>query len=406
MAYSFVASGFGQVILLVTGPMLARMYGPSVRGELSLLLLLAGITGAITAFGVPAACAYLLARGTDSHALWPTVRKLSGFQVIIISSSYLFLSLFIFRARLPSSLLALFAYGLVPVAGLFINYCISWALGLGKLKQYDRFRTLPTISYGLSVLVAYLLHLGPSGYIVAWSVGQALASLVLLGRTRPAWRQGSTAIGPVQLATVFKLGRKTALAVTSPVDILPVDQLVIAAFLSNRALGLYAVALSFASVSRLAGVTLSGHVFSGVARSGPGQPAAVRRAIRQSATLLAAVSVLLAAVVPYVLPLAFGTAFESAVRPAVLLALAGGAAAARRLNADLLRAIERPSVASKFEVVAFSLQLVFALSLSQFFGLNGIAAGMLMAGVISWLLSTRRLLALTEQSPDARKMAG
>jgi len=394
-AYSSLISIAGQAVLLVTGPLLARLYGPSQRGELALLILISSLLSAIVSFGIPAAASYLLARGVPSPELRPPLIRIFLMQCLILVA-LLAAALFLLSGRLRT-LHTQAAFLIVPVAGLAASYAISVALGVGALRRYNEIRLLPTLCYGLSVLTAFALRAAPSTFVILWAAGQ-LASFMaaawyLHAQHNQALANGArNGPGRYSVRSLLAMGRKTALAVTSPVDYFPVDQLLTAGLLSNEALGLYVVALSYSSACRLVGLTISGPLFAAVAAAKSHQVQRARKAAVISNLTVAAFAIPIIAAVPFTLRPVFGSAFAPAETPAILLVLGGAAAAARRLNADLLRALANPAKASRIEVEAFVLQAVLSVCFVFPFRLNGVAAAVLLSSGISYTRSLRWVL--------------
>jgi O-antigen/teichoic acid export membrane protein len=173
---------------------------------------------------------------------------------------------------------------------------------------------------------------------------------------------------------------------------LRLDQLLMAAFLSPQILGLYVVAVAWASAASPLLSAVGIVIFPRVASQ---SILAERiRVLTQGFHLAvlsgAGISILLAAVTPFALPLIFGKPFEQVIPASLILILASVISNINSVLGDGMRGFGRPAVVLVSECVGLVVTTVTLALLLESFGIIG-------AAISSFLGYSATLLALLVQ---------
>ena len=361
------------VCACITGPIMARALGVDGRGELAAILAVLTIAPWLLDVGLAQWVARERARGADRESLLgaalPVAIGASMFAVIgAIPLSHLiggdrpvvvtFLQVGLFAMPL--------AVALQTVSGL--------VLGEGRWNLYAGVRLVGSVA---PVLVIVALAVAGALTVAAAAAAYLLANLlasVLLLRTLWGMRRLSASIRRSARAASF--GAKCWLSQVAGTANNRLDQVLMAALVPSRELGLYAVAVTIASLSYGLIQAVSAVLFPRVAE---GEPDLAARACRVTTFIVAMVAIALAALTPFMLPFVFGEEFAEAV-PMVLVLLAASLplAAAVVLSAALV-AVDQPGATMRAELAGLVATIPLLILLLPSYGGRGAAAVSLLA---------------------------
>lgn len=302
---------------LVTGPLLAHALGPDGRGTLAAILVPLGIAPFILSLGLETYAGRQAARGEPLGLLFGSLGTLTLLIGAVGVAAAVPLAMFLAHGRHVVLVFLLVGFGLMPLA--LIQSLLFWmATGLERWRMVVVTRLVaPLVAVaGLAVLFVLGKLTVPSASIVTLA-GGLLATLPLLPLVASLGRpRFSGAIAREGL--VF--GLKDWLAQISAVANLRLDQLVMIRLVSPSQLGLYAVAATLAGFSQVLTSSVSGATLPVVAQGDVGVAA---RSVRLTVMAIVALSVPVALVTPFAIPLIFGHDFAGAVPMAAVLLVAG-----------------------------------------------------------------------------------
>jgi O-antigen/teichoic acid export membrane protein len=320
---TFVANVAVTGTQALTGILLARLLGPAGRGQLAAIQAFPTAVAAIAMLGVQDALVYLGARSKErigDYALSATV------LILLVSIPITAVAAWIVPRLVGSEPVLVLATRLYLGCTLFFaltTLSIMAARAAHDISLWNRLRLLPNVVWLGVVLVAWLTgRLGPVsialGYLGLALVAAALAVLparryLAGGRVRTAlWRP------------LLRYGLPVFLGTAPRVMSLRLDQVLVAALLSARDLGHYAVAVAWSGLTLLVGAAASSVAFSKVAGMADRHEQAtfIRRMLGRLSILTALAAIVLAAITPFAIPRIFGTAFAPAIRIAVILVFA------------------------------------------------------------------------------------
>jgi len=401
----------GQAMLLVSGPLSARILGVTGRGYFALIVLFPTVLVVFGGLGLPLAVTYHVARRPGiAERLVRSLRSAFLIQVAVLTAvdAVAVVALSVGRPGVLRAGLAA-----LPVVPAMLAHAYGLAVLQGQLSfaRFNILRTGPPALYAIGLVPIFVLGDGDELLAVAtcWSLAYAVSAALTVSKARRVANSFTTRDDGQPLPGVNdmrRFGMRSVLGSVSPVEMLPIDQALVALVLSPTALGLYVTALALASLPRLVSHSVGVVAYPAVA-SQPNPTAAVRAALRYNVVnvaLTVVAVVVLESVVGWALPLLFGADFRPAV-PAARVAIVGGALfGLRRVLSDTLRGLGNGRSGSTAEVVTFVVFAVVLIPATQVGGIVGAATAVAISATVglTWLLVVAiRLHRTTPQQPAA-----
>jgi O-antigen/teichoic acid export membrane protein len=335
-----------QLVLMVSGILVARILGVEDRGHFALMTLFPLILVMTGTLGLPLAATYYVAQGVDGRGILRSVRASTAKQAVTLLVVYAAIVWFVFSGT-PSGVRLAAAYSLLGIPAL-----IAWFWGLSVLQGYQRFRAfnllrlLQPALYAAALVVAFITG-GSDIETIAliWVVTSMVGALLTLAvALRGLPEAGSR---PPPLAELYRFGLKGMVGWVSPLETLQLDQVVVGLALSPSALGLYVVAAAFTNLTRLfipqsLGMVAYPHVASA------GDPERVRRTVWRFFFVALAICVVaivvLEALIGWLIPILFGHPFSHAVPLARILLIGSLFLGLRRVLTDGTRGAGHPGL--------------------------------------------------------------
>lgn len=385
-----------QAIGLVTGIIVARILGPTGRGQLAAVVSWPSMLAYLGNLGLPVAFTFAAARfPAQRHQLFG-----NGFSVAMVQWLVLgVLGLVILPFALASQgeqavhLAALYLWLYLPL-NLLTLYANAIQQGSGRYGAYNAVRVSVPLSYAAGLGVLWLLasftvthvvfaNLVSNVIALALALATALPSLIRLRRASDArWNSGAALRRDLRYGVIAQVG---ALQVFSG---LRLDLLVLTVLVSAHELGLYAVALSAANVLRAQGYALGQVALPEIAKRHrrSEQWRIIGRLVLPAAggTVAAGLVVIFAA--KPLLRAIYGGAFVAAAPALVVLTFAGGVGAIYRVVADGLRGMGRPGIPTATEIVALAMGVPILVFGASSAGATGAAAAVLVISGASLLV--------------------
>jgi len=394
-----------QVVTLVanlaTGILTARLLAPTGRGELAAINLIPSVMGYLLTLGVPAALLYHLKRepanaprlvgaallvisalGAVSvvvgYAVMPYALRQYSPQVIAVARVFMFtapLALFSYISTSAFDAAGNFWYGngtrfLSPLVTL-ISLCAFWALGRLDVLTAAASYALPALPIGIKMLVDAIRQYRP---VVLPLVRAPYAEL---------FSYGLRSFGVDLLRTIGQ----------------QIDQLLVVAFLSPSAMGLYAVALAVSRILQIFQTSVVRVLLPRIAaRPVDEVVASVGRATRITAALTTPLCVGVLMLTPVLLRLAYGGKFMAASGVLRVLTVEAIFAGATWILAQAFLALGKPGIVTALQAVGLGLSFPLMLVLIPRFGLIGAGLSLLLStlarlGLVlvcyPWLISSK-----------------
>jgi O-antigen/teichoic acid export membrane protein len=339
-----LAANVGNIALnMATGVLAARVLGAGGRGMLAAIQTVPSMVATLSLLGLPAAVSYYSAREPSASREVLTTGLVSAllFSCVGVAAGWIAVGL-VFSDQPEVRTAASWYLAFVPLQALqYPAVTVAW--GLGRFGTWNVLRLLAPLGwFGVllwcaergvsSAATAARLYL----YVYAASVPVAL---VLARRAS----KGRSRVGLGRAAALVRYGAPSTLASVPSMLNLKLDQVLMAAWLPSKSLGLYAVAVSWSAalgpILAAAGTT----VFPALAA---GTHAERQEYVGTTMRLGVAASIVgsaaLAATTPVFLPLLAGSEFAEAIPGAVILVFAAGVSALNTLAEECLRGVGRP----------------------------------------------------------------
>ncbi|WP_286689881.1 oligosaccharide flippase family protein [Aeromicrobium sp. REDSEA-S38_B2] len=402
-----VGGGFVvQGLLTITGIISARLLGVEGRGELALVVALSAMAAQLTLGGsLPnALTARLAARGlTTRGGVGHLVRP---WTVLAVAVALPFGVLFaVLHGEVGDPGVWWLGAAVVALALLNMGYRLVLAGLLGEGAPMPRIalatllpQTLVTfVMAGMFVVVDRTTPLVLSAVMIgAFSVGMVVSLGLLAARPADADERLD---GP----DLWRLTRATYVGSIGPIDGLALDRTLVGAIMGTVALGLYSAAAALASLPGMMGTGIAAVLLPRIAaaQADPARERAlVRRWVAGATAVLGALTVVLVLSADWIIVLAFGRAFESAVPVAHWLVAASGLLGLRRVLVAVLQGRDRGAVASRIELALTPVLVVAIVLAARADAVEAVGVAMLVTAVAS---VTALTVALRLTSPTRRR---
>ena len=411
---SVLATAFlGQALLLLSGPLLARALGPTGRGEFALFLISASVVTQLFGLGLPASVTFHLA--ARRVALAQLRRWARGWLVLVVCAAAV-TGVLLFTLQQFNRLPRTGGLGLMgaALAAAIMFQTMQQAVLQGSqlIAQLNRIRILPAAGLVVTALSSYVIAIHDVAIVIPlYTVFMLIAAGVAVWTTG---RAGSTVYfkSSVSRSDVFRYGRRALVSSVNPLDSFSVDQAAVGVVLSANSLGIYVVAAAFGNLSSFLLSSLGLVATPRLAAASGSRPEERRLTglfLAAGVALAGAISLTLILLVPILIPLFFGRAFEAAVPVARILIASGFFLAFRRLLTAVSQGLGIPGAASTAEGVTFFCFLAGLAVLVPAHGVEGAATALLSAGVLASALLlhsiARRLRAEEGRGPSLSEVA-
>lgn len=399
-----IAAGLlAQALLLVSGPLSARMLGVDGRGDLASLTIWPLMVTLLGNLGIPVACTfYLRERPTLAREIAGESLRISLVQSGVLTALVGGILFLVVDTRRPGLGSAALLTLLIAPSMILHRVGLAVLQGRERYTAYNVLRTLPTALYALGVAALFLRgerSLVPVIVVnvVAYAVATVATLALALRDLRPSWRTV-----PGLRRDLHSFGLRGHLGAVAPVDGLRIDQAAVAIFLNPTAMGLYVAAYAFTNLPRFVAESAARVAFPAVAdRRDPRDGLRLVWRFFWGVTLLnLPVTAALFVAMPYLMRLFFGTEFAAAVPIARTLLVGTTLVACRRILVEGLRGLGRPTASTFAELSMYPWMIVAGPVLMAWYGAQGLALVLaiayglsLVVGVFAARHFTRSLLA-------------
>jgi O-antigen/teichoic acid export membrane protein len=311
---------------LITGVVTARWLGPDGKGVLSSLTYLSVLIGQACCLGLQEASIVMIGqkRATRQEALSATVAATTVTTAVGVLILWGVCG-FEFWSQWPEVRPALVASCALLAAGAFSNVLCGMVNSLEKIAATSAVLTLVAClsalgTWLLVVVVSWSVLGGILGAVIGSAAGVAVLVAVLRANglsVRPRWDWAYLAA-----ALPYGIGIQASYLLT--IMSARMDLLVVYELAGPAAAGRYSVALTLGALVGMAPAAISIATFPRLAHLGEAEAMAlVARTCRYGVWSSLSFAVVLAALAPVLIPLAFGQAFEEAVVPSLILFIGG-----------------------------------------------------------------------------------
>ena len=167
---SLAASVGLQLLVVVSGVLVARSLGPEDRGYLALLIVIAGVLALLGTLGLPTATTYYLAqdpsraRRIASSLTWVGVLQVG--TVLVLQTAVL--AALVATNRLASKSRPQYRFSLPPGI-LALSFGLAILQGQRQFTAFNLLRILPSAAYVAGVVAIYTLNAQPRPFMALWA---------------------------------------------------------------------------------------------------------------------------------------------------------------------------------------------------------------------------------------------
>lgn len=351
-AYSLAGAAAGLAANAASGFMVAKLLGPVGRGNLAGIMNWATIGGYLATLGLAESIVYFSARRPAFASRYFVTSWFLTLPASGLICGALFLCMpFLLGAQDASVTTAARWYLLsVPVTAFYL-IADKPLRGIGDFAAWAKFKVVEPVTW--LCVVAVMSVIGEGDPAIIASAFTAVRLLLLPPVALMAIRRAGRSYRPV-LSTLRPMIRFAIPALASSTPLLlngRLDQLLMAAVLPARDLGLYVVSVAWASLSTVVPLSFGNVLFPRLAQlhdHTERQRHLLGIGCRIGLFLSITGSLVLAGVTPLLLPTAFGDEFSSAVPFAILLLVASVFSGWNWVLEEAARGLGRP----RFPLVA------------------------------------------------------
>jgi len=384
------------VIAFVTSPVLARALGPAGRGEVAAIFAVLTLAPWISELGMTAFLCRERARRTQ-----PLGVLLGSTMPITLGSSLVGVLAAIPVAhalgRGRNEVITFIEIGLFLLpATVFMQTLYGVALGDERWRLVMLTRVLSTGIAGISIVALSLAgHLTVETAAVSYLAAGMLSGIPFLLTLRGSlpWTvdRSLAAVG-------LSFGVRSWLSTLASNGNTRLDQLLMAAMVSSRQLGLYALAFTLASAS---GALVSGVANALMPRVAVGEPALAARACRVTVMFVVVGGALVALSSSVAVPFVFGSAFNDAVPMLIVLLGASVFFVPGQLLGSALIVAGNPAAAARSQVLGLVITVPALILVLPFAGGMGAAWVSLVSYTATFVVALRAAMRLFGLPPWA-----
>ena len=334
---------------LVTGPITARVLGVHGRGELAAITAVLTVVPWLLDLGLSQWLGRERARGGQLPELLGAALPVALGCSLIGVAAAVPISHALGHGRPVVITYIQIGLFLAPLS-VVLQTLIGLAIGESRWRLVTLAGVISSLAPALAIVVLAAVSRLTVGTAAAVYLAGWLASLVILLRVVRGTRRLVFDRARSRAAAAF--GAKSWLSTVAGVANVRLDQLLMAGLVASRELGLYAVAVSVASLTSGLSSAVSQALYSRVAE---GDAPLTARSCRLTVGLVAVAAVVLSLPAPRLIPFVFGSEFSGAVPMVVVLLAASVPLAGTTVLAAALNAGNDPAATMRAELVGLAL---------------------------------------------------
>lgn len=345
MAKSIIqTSGINILIALLnvlTGIILARLLGPTNRGELAAAQMIPLMISTIALIGLPQAVVYWVSHEKESskQTILTTLILFIPINIFVCFLGYLLIP-YMLPAQSEQVIHAARVYLLVIFQVSFGSIYVWGLQGLRNFTYWNIVRLISPITWLLAILTGYALNKLSIIYLVLFPLIVNFPLVIIF--MVYFWRQleGPSNFRIKRAKNLIRYGLPITFSSIPQTLNLRLDQLLMAAFLPPELLGLYIVGVTWSSASRMILSSVGSVITPSLAALDENNHVQAYQIVgmstRSSIMLVTIIVFGQAIVTPIAIPLLFGKAYLPAVSAAIVLVIAGGVKSLSLVWRDIL----------------------------------------------------------------------
>jgi len=390
---SIVAGIVGQLLLVITGVLSARLLGPEGRGELAVLMVVPTAISVIGECGVVQAIIFFSGK---FPLLTGKIFKVA-ISALIIQSIVLSIGYYTWLNLHQSLSLPQVANDnkWISIAVIPLTLTSSYLMGLYQAVALHRgitlLRVVPLGLFAVFLLTTASLSqeaMDPAVFVWSWILSGILTCIIFGGVlikviSATEFNENTERLSIRHFLSYALRGH---FATLSLIDGLQLDKLIIGFMLSPTALGLYVVAQSFSNLPKILVSSLTIVIFPAMTRESrmTNRVDLLLGFLSRSTWYFGGFALILLFLQPYLIPAFFGIEYKDSIEVSQILILAASFGAIRKLISDGMRSLGKPGIASMTELLSAMVFSLLCFLLIAKYLLPGVAIALLIAQLVTY----------------------
>ncbi len=385
---------------LISGIITARLLGPMGKGELTAIILWPSMLSAIGSLGITESLVYY--SGKDRNRipqLFSCAMIFVIFQsIILMTAGYYLIPIFLKQYSLPIIQICKKYLLFIPL-NLAALYQLSLLQGVMKFKKFNLIRITVVALYVLGICLLVIvgkitvinvafMWLLSNLFTLILTFTLILKEKLLLERgAKKFWLPNKTII-----KDLFSYGWRVHLGNISGVMNMKLDQMLMSAFLTPVMLGYYAISTTIAGIVTLIPNAFSFVAFPSITNKSEKQDKQrlYAKYCRFNIFLTAVVCVIVFLSTYWLIPFLYGEAYIKSIKPCQILTATMFFAGCSLVIAAGLKALGKPLVSSKAELIRLIVSVMVLPLLLTKFQIIGAAIATLIASFIGFIYLVRK----------------
>lgn len=308
---------------------MARLLGPTLRGELAAIQMVPSMISSIAMLGLPEAVVYWISheRTSSKQTVITTLLLFIPITILGYFIGYILMP-FLLSAQSKEVIRIARIYMLVIFNASFGSIYVWGLQGLNSFKNWNLIRIFPTIIWFFAILTGYVLNKLTVTYLVLFSLFIPVPSIGFF--MVYFWKQleGVVQVHTERFRQLLSYGLPVMFSNIPQTLNLRLDQLLIAVYLTPDLLGFYVVGVTWSGANKVMLSAIGAVItpsLAGLNKKDSEQIHKVGLTMRSTIVLVLVISIGQILITPIAIPFLFGEAYLPAVSAAIVLVVAGGA---------------------------------------------------------------------------------
>ena len=340
------ANGVIAVFGFTSGVLAARLLGPSRRGELAAIQTVSSLLATFATLGLPEAVVLYCARDPRNAGRYVSSALTLGLLLCVPLLVLCYMAMpYLLASQTAQIVTAARWYLLIAIVFIAVGGPHAALRGLSDFVSWNAIRLVPGTVWIAILCFAWITGVSSPSFLALLNLVAltAVASPIVFWVVRSRIK-GSYLPDLGTWLPMIRFGMPSALSGVPQTLNLRLDQMLMAALLPARLLGLYAVAVAWSGMMSPLLQAVSSVIFPHIAShtSVDEQSRTLLRIVRLASPLALGLAVGLALVTKWSLPLVFGHSFQASIPSALVLIAAGAVLSVVQLLEEGLRGMGSP----------------------------------------------------------------
>jgi O-antigen/teichoic acid export membrane protein len=365
---------------LTTGVLVARLLRPPGRGDLAAIFNTPTLLSVLASLGLSESLVYYTARQRERAGRYLGTSLVLAFaaSLVFAAAGWLLMPLLLAEQSAGTVTAARWYLLQVPI-GAVLGIAAAPLRGKGDIKGWNYLKLSHSVVW-LMVLLGAIVHGHPQARSLSLAFVLGRLALVPFTFVVVRYRMRRTIKVDVALARpLLRFGVPNMLSVLPNVLNLRLDQMLMAAFLPNRDLGLYVVAVSWSQLPAPALLALGTVLFPRVAAADDADRAELAaRGMRMGTLLSVVLGLATLPLTPIGIPFLFRGEYRDAVPVALVLVFAAAASSTNTIQQEAIRGLGQPNLVLRSQLYGLAVTVACLAALLGPFGMMGAAIASLL----------------------------